>query len=329
MPATITSIAHYLPEVVYDNDYFSKYLDTTDEWIMARTGIKERRIMTNGATSDMIVPAARQALANKNYTADDIDCIVVASVTPDYMYPNTAAVVQHKLGMKNVWGFDLSAACSGFLFALITAAKLVESGAAKRLMLCGADKMSSIVDYQDRATCVLFGDAASVCILEKTEDPNSGLIDFIARIDGEGGQYLQQTAGGSFMPASAETVAARKHYVYQDGKAVFKAAVKGMADVSVEIMERNNLTSEDIAWLVPHQANLRIISATAERMGLDPSKVMVNIEKYGNTTAATIPLCLSEWLQKGKLNKGDNLILSTFGAGFTWGSALFKWNMDI
>lgn len=329
MPATITSIAHYLPEMVYDNEYFSKYLDTTDEWIMARTGIKERRIMANGATSDMIVPAARQALANKNYTVDDIDCIVVASVTPDYMYPNTAAMVQHKLGMKEVWGFDLSAACSGFLFALITASKLVESGAAKRLMLCGADKMSAIVDYQDRATCVLFGDAASVCILEKTDDPNSGLIDFIARIDGEGGQYLQQPAGGSFMPASAETVAARKHFVYQDGKAVFKAAVKGMADVSVEIMERNNLSSDDIAWLVPHQANLRIISATAERMGLDPSKVMINIEKYGNTTAATIPLCLSEWLQDGKLKNGDKLVLSTFGAGFTWGSVLFNWNMDI
>jgi len=329
MPATITSIAHYLPEHVYDNNYFASYLDTSDEWILTRTGIHERRIMKDGATSDMIVPAAKRAMEKKGYGPEDIDCVVVATVTPDHLYPSTATQVQKKLGLPNAWGFDLSAACSGFLFALVTAAKLVESGTSKRLLLCGADKMSSIVDYDDRATCVLFGDAASVCILEKTDNPDAGLIDFITRIDGNGGKFLQQTAGGSFKPATHETVDAKEHFVYQDGQSVFKAAVKGMADVSVEIMERNNLTSNDVRWLVPHQANLRIISATADRMGLSPDKVMINIEKYGNTTAATIPLCLSEWLDRGDLAKGDNLILATFGAGFTWGSAYFKWNMDI
>ena len=329
MPATITSIAHYLPPDVLDNNYFASYLDTSNDWILARTGIYERRIMKNGATSDMIVPAAREAMEKKNYGPDDIDCVIVATVTPDHMYPATAAVVQNKLGLTKAWGFDLSAACSGFLFAFVTASKLIESGAAKRILLCGADKMSAIVDYQDRATCVLFGDGAGVCILEKTENPEYGLIDQILRIDGVGGQYLKQVAGGSFKPSTHETVDAKEHFVYQDGQAVFKAAVIGMADVSVEIMERNNLTAKDIKWLVPHQANLRIISATADRMGLSSDKVMINIDKYGNTTAATIPICLSEWLAKGEISKGDNLVLSTFGAGFTWGSGLLRWNMDI
>lgn len=328
MPATITSIAHYLPPDVYDNEYFSKYLDTTDEWIMARTGIKERRFAKDGATSDLIVPAAKECVEKRGISLDDIDCIVVCTVTPDHMFPSTAAVVQNKLGIKNVWGFDISAACSGYLFGLVTAAKLVEAGAAKKCLLCGADKMSSIVDFNDRAQAILFGDGAGVCLIENTDDPNIGLQDHLLYIDGEGGQYLHQVAGGSFKPASHETVNAKEHYIFQDGQAVFKAAVKGMADVSIDIMKKNNLTSDDIAWLVPHQANLRIISATAKRMGLEPEKVMINIEKYGNTTAGTIPICMSEWHQNGQIKKGDNLILSSFGAGFTWGSIWLKWGLD-
>lgn len=328
MPATITAIAHYYPEDKLTNKYFESYLDTSDEWIKSRTGINERRIMKNGATSDMIVPAALKCIENAGIDKQEIDCIIVATVTPDHMYPSTAAVVQHKLGIKNVWGFDISAACSGFLFALKTAASLVESGAAKKVLLCGADKMSSIINMNDRNTAILFGDAAGVCLIEKSDDDNYGLIDSILHIDGIGGQYLNQKAGGSAYPATKETVEKMEHTVYQDGKTVFKYAVIGMADVSKEIMDKNNLTSDDISYLVPHQANLRIISATADRMGVGMDKVMVNIEKYGNTTAATIPLCISEWLEAGKIKKGDNLILSSFGAGFTWGSIYLKWNMN-
>lgn len=328
MPATITAIAHYYPEDKLTNKYFESYLDTSDEWIKTRTGINERRIMKNGATSDMIVPAALKCIENAGINKQEIDCIIVATVTPDHSYPSTAAVVQHKLGIKNVWGFDISAACSGFLFALKTAASLVESGAANKVLLCGADKMSSILNMNDRNTAILFGDAAGVCLIEKSNDDNYGLLDSILHIDGVGGQYLNQKAGGSAYPATEETVKNMEHTVYQDGKTVFKYAVKGMADVSKEIMDKNNLTSDDISFLVPHQANLRIISATAERMGVGMDKVMVNIEKYGNTTAATIPLCISEWLEAGKIKKGDNLILSSFGAGFTWGSIYLKWNMN-
>lgn len=328
MPATITAIAHYYPEDKLTNKYFESYLDTSDEWIKSRTGINERRIMKNGATSDMIVPAALKCIENAGIDKQEIDCIIVATVTPDHMYPSTAAVVQHKLGLKNVWGFDISAACSGFLFALKTAASLVESGAAKKVLLCGADKMSSIINMNDRNTAILFGDAAGVCLIEKSNDDNYGLIDSILHIDGIGGQYLNQKAGGSAYPATKETVEKMEHTVYQDGKTVFKYAVIGMADVSKEIMDKNNLTSDDISFLVPHQANLRIISATADRMGVGMDKVMVNIEKYGNTTAATIPLCISEWLEAGKIKKGDNLILSSFGAGFTWGAIYLKWNMN-
>lgn len=328
MPATITAIAHYYPEDKLTNKYFESYLDTSDEWIKTRTGINERRIMKNGATSDMIVPAALKCIENAGIDKQEIDCIIVATVTPDHMYPSTAAVVQHKLGIKNVWGFDISAACSGFLFALKTAASLVESGAAKKVLLCGADKMSSIINMNDRNTAILFGDAAGVCLIEKSNDDNYGLMDSILHIDGIGGQYLNQKAGGSAHPATKETLENMEHTVYQDGKTVFKYAVKGMADVSKEIMDKNNLASDDISFLVPHQANLRIISATADRMGVGMDKVMVNIEKYGNTTAATIPLCISEWLEAGKIKKGDNLILSSFGAGFTWGAIYLKWNMN-
>lgn len=328
MPATITSIAHYLPEDIYPNSYFEKYLETNDEWIKTRTGISERRFLKKGATSDLIVPAALKAIEERGIDKQEIDCILVATVTPDHMFPSTACVVQNKLGIKNCWGFDISAACSGFVFALATASSLIESGVAKKVLLCGSDKMSSIVNMNDRRQAVLFGDGAGVCIVEKSDDAELGLKDSILHIDGEGGKYLHQVAGGSFKPASHETVENKEHYVFQDGQNVFKNAVVGMADVSVEIMKRNNLTSEDIAWLVPHQANMRIITATADRMNLDHSKVMINIQKYGNTTAATIPICLSEWYESGQLNKGDNVILSSFGAGFTWGSIYLKWNMN-
>lgn len=328
MPATITSIAHYLPPDVYPNSYFEKYLETNDEWIITRTGIKERRFLKDGATSDLIVPAAKECLAKANVSPDEIDCIIVATVTPDHFFPSTACVVQEKLGLKNAWGYDISAACSGFIFALATAVKLVESGISKKLLLCGADKMSSILNFDDRTQAVLFGDGAGVCLIEKSNDDSMGVLDQLLHIDGSGGKYLHMVAGGSSKPSSHETVENKEHYIFQDGQNVFKAAVKGMADVSMEIMKKNGMTSEDIAWLVPHQANMRIITATAERMNLDKEKVMINIDKYGNTTAATIPICLSEWLQDGKIKKGDNIILSSFGAGFTWGSIYLKWNMN-
>lgn len=328
MPATITSIAHYLPPDAYPNSYFESFLDTNDKWITDRTGIKERRFAKSGATSDLIIPAAQEAMRKKGYGLEDIDCVVVATVTADRSFPCTAAIVQRKLGLKKAWGFDISAACSGFIFSLVTAAKLVEGGAAKRLLLCGADKMSSILDINDRNQAVLFGDGAGVCIIENSNDPEMGVMDYILNIDGNGEKHLHMVAGGSAKPASIETVQNKEHYIVQDGQAVFKAAVKGMADVSAEIMAKNNLTADDIKYLVPHQANLRIISATANRMGLDMDKVMVNIDKYGNTTAATIPICLSEWNDAGKLQKGDRLVLSSFGAGFTWGSILLRWNLN-
>jgi 3-oxoacyl-[acyl-carrier-protein] synthase-3 len=328
MPATITSIAHYLPPDIYTNDYFATYLETNNEWIMDRTGIAERRFAKEGGTSDLIVPAAKECIEKRGLALSDIDCVIVATVTPDHMFPSTAALVQHKLGLPKAWGFDISAACSGFLFAIVTACKLVEAGGAKRVLLCGADKMSSILNFNDRSQAILFGDGAGVCLIEMSNDDSLGLVDQVLQIDGYGGKYLNQVAGGSVNPASHETVDKQQHYIFQDGQPVFRAAVKGMADVSAEIMERNNLKSDDVAWLVPHQANLRIIAASANRMGLGMDKVMVNINKYGNTTAGTIPICLSEWYQNGKIKKGDNLVLSSFGAGFTWGAALLKWNMN-
>ena len=325
--AAITAVGHYVPEDVYPNSYFESYLDTSDEWIRERTGIRERRFARNGATSDLIVPAARMCLEQRGITPADIDCIIVATVTPDYFFPSTAAVVQQKLGVVNAWGFDLSAACSGFIFALVTAAKLVESGAAKRLLLCGADKMSAITDFQDRSTAVLFGDAGGVVLLEPSEDEQVGVLDYVLYMNGEGGKYLYMPAGGSAKPPSLETVKNREHYVHQEGRTVFKEAVVRMAEVTLEIMQRNGLRAEDIEWLVPHQANLRIITATAERMGLSMEKVMVNIDRYGNTTAATIPLCLSEWYAAGRLDYGDRLILVSFGAGYTWGAVYVRWSL--
>lgn len=326
MSSKISAIAHYLPPDVYTNEFFAGYLETNNEWIIERTGIRERRFAKTGATSDLIIPAAKEAMEKRGLGVDDIDCVIVATVTPDHAFPSTAALVQNKLGLTKAWGFDLSAACSGFIFALATAARLVDSGAVKNVLLCGADKMSSVLNMNDRSQAILFGDGAGVCIIEKDEEGN-GVIDHILRVDGNGGQYLKQVAGGSAKPASIESVENKEHFIYQDGQAVFKYAVKGMADVSAEIMEKNNLTSDDISWLIPHQANLRIISATANRMGLSMDKVMVNIDKYGNTTAGTIPICLSELYADGKLKKGDNLILSSFGAGFTWGSVFMKWGI--
>jgi len=322
--AAITAVGGYVPEYRLTNQELEKMVDTNDEWIRSRTGIEERRILKGEglATSDMAVPAIREILRKKNLDPTEIDCIICATVTPDMVFPATANIVADKLGATNAWGYDLSAACSGFLFALTTGASFIESGRYKKVIVVGADKMSAIIDYTDRNTCVIFGDGAGAVLLEPNTEGN-GLVDSILKSDGSGRSYLNLKAGGSLKPASIETVTAREHYAFQEGKTVFKFAVVGMADVSAEILERNNLTGEDIAWLVPHQANLRIIDATANRIGLSREKVMINIQRYGNTTAATIPLCLWDW--ESQLKKGDLLVLAAFGGGFTWGASLVKW----
>jgi 3-oxoacyl-[acyl-carrier-protein] synthase-3 len=325
IPAAITAVGHYIPERIMTNKELEVMVETSDEWIRSRTGIVERRIMDKGPTSDMAVGAVQMLMKNRGMTAEEIDVIILCSVTPDMMFPATACLIQDKLGAKNAWGFDLEAACSGFLYGLVVGAKLVESGAYKKVVVVGADKMISILDYTDRNTCILFGDAAAAVLLEPGVDPALGVIDQVLYSDGSGGKFLFMKGGGSLNPATHETVDKKMHYVFQDGKSVFKVAVLGMADASVEILRRNNLTGKDVDYLVPHQANLRIIDACRERMGLDPSKVMINIDKYGNTTAATIPLCLSEWWHGGKLKRGQTLVLSSFGAGYTWGAVLLKW----
>ena len=326
--AVITALGMYVPEKIMDNAYFEKIVDTTDEWIRTRTGIKERRLLENGATSDLAAGAAMDLLKTHNIDPADIDVIIIATVTPDMFFPATACLVQEKIGAKKAWGFDLSAACSGFLFAFQAGSALIESGSYKKVLVIGADKMSSITDYTDRNNCILFGDAGAAVLLEPTEDKTVGLLDSILRTDGSGKEALYMKGGGSLNPPSHETVDKKMHYIYQDGKAVFKVAVKGMADISYELMVKNNLTGDDIAYLVPHQANLRIIDATAERMGINRNKVMINIDKYGNTTAATIPSCLVEYYRAGKLKKGDNIILAAFGAGYTWGASYIVWGMD-
>lgn len=302
-------------------------VDTNDEWIQSRTGIIERRILKEPGkgTSDMGAEAVRRLCEKKNIDPAEIDVLICATVTPDHQFPATANLIADKVGAVNSWSFDIMAACSGFLYALETGSKFIESGKYKKVVVVGADKMSSIIDYTDRATCIIFGDGAGAVLLEPDETSH-GIIDSRLYSDGSGFVHLHQKAGGSVKPASHETIDAKEHYVYQEGKHVFKFAVTRMADVSVEIMERNNLTSDDVAWLVPHQANLRIIDATAQRMGLDTSKVMINIQRYGNTTAGTIPLCLWEW--EPQLKRGDNIILSAFGGGFTWGAVLVKWAYD-
>lgn len=327
MRATISALAHYVPEDVYDNHWFAERIDTTDEWIRTRTGIKERHFLKEGGVSEILTKGAIKCLERRGIGPEEVDCIIVASVTPDRIFPATAAIVQRKIGAVNAWGFDLAAACSGFLNALVTAAKLVESGAVRNVLLCSGDKMSAILDFTDRATSVLFGDGGGAVFVEPSADESLGIVDFILRMDGNGEPHLHQKAGGSMRPPTAETVANREHFVYQEGQTVFKSAVIGMADVSYEIMERNKLTSDDVAWLVPHQANLRIIDATANRMGLSADKVMVNIDRYGNTTAGTIPICLSELYEGGKVHKGDYLVLSSFGAGYTWGAILLRWSI--
>ncbi|MGB1074752.1 MAG: beta-ketoacyl-ACP synthase III [Flavobacteriales bacterium] len=323
MKAAITAVAGYVPDDVLTNADLEKLVDTNDEWIRTRTGIRERHILKdpNLATSDMAAEAAKKLLEKKGMSPEEIDLIVVATVTADMHFPSTANLVADKIGAVNSWGFDISAACSGFLFSLQTAVQFIEAGTHKKVLVIGADKMSSIIDYTDRTTCVLFGDGAGAVLLEPSE--TEGIHDAILRHDGSGAQYLRQKAGGSLHPATAETVAAKEHYIYQDGQPVFKAAVKSMADVSYEILEKNGLTGDDVAWLVPHQANLRIIDATQRRMGIDPEKVMVNIDRYGNTTAATIPLCLADW--EDKLKTGDKLVLAAFGGGFTWGAIYLTW----
>jgi 3-oxoacyl-[acyl-carrier-protein] synthase-3 len=324
LKAAITSVGGYVPETKLTNFDLEKMVDTNDEWIKSRTGISERRILREPgkASSDMAARAIEEILRKKNLDPLEIDCIICATVTPDMVFPATANIIGDKIGAKNAFGFDLGAACSGFLFALTTGASFVEAGRYKKVIVVGVDKMSSIIDYTDRATCIIFGDGAGAVLLEPSADED-GFQDSILKSDGSGCTYLHLKAGGSLKPASIETVMAKEHYAFQDGQPVFKFAVKGMADVSAELLEKHNLTGEDIAWLVPHQANLRIIDATADRVGLPKEKVMINIQKYGNTTAATIPLCLWEW--ESQLKKGDNLILAAFGGGFTWGAAWVKW----
>jgi 3-oxoacyl-[acyl-carrier-protein] synthase-3 len=320
--AAITGVCGYLPEEVVTNDDLAKIVDTSDEWITSRTGIKERRILREGASSDIAAKAVEGLLKKTNTDPMDIEMVICATVTPDYPFPSTANVVCDKVGMKNAWGFDLIAACSGFIYGLQTGASLIESGKHKKVIVIGVDKMSAILDYQDRTTCVIFGDGGGAVLLEPNTE-GLGIIDSILQSDGAGRQYLYLPAGGSASPSSHETVENRMHFVKQEGKQVFKFAVTNMAEVSAQIMERNNLTADDVDWLVPHQANLRIIDATAERMGLPKEKVMVNIQRYGNTTAGTLPLCLWDW--EKQLKKGDNLILSAFGGGFTWGAVYIKW----
>ncbi|QEM13435.1 MULTISPECIES: beta-ketoacyl-ACP synthase III [Mucilaginibacter] len=322
--AAITAVHGYVPDYVLTNQELETMVDTNDEWITSRTGIKERRILKGEglATSDMAVPAVTELLKKRGIGADEIDLIIFCTTTPDMIFPATANILAHKIGAKNAWGFDLQAACSGFLYGLTSGAQFIESGKHKKVLVVGGDKMSAIVNYKDRATCIIFGDGCGAALLEPNEEGN-GLIDSILRSDGAGGQYLNLKAGGSLKPASHATVDAGEHYAYQEGQAVFKFAVTNMADVAHEVMERNNLTGDDIAWLVPHQANKRIIDATANRTGISPEKVIINIERYGNTTNGTIPLCLWEW--ESKFKKGDNLILAAFGGGFTWGSVYLKW----
>lgn len=326
--ATITGVGMYAPEKILDNAYFESIVNTSNDWILTRTGIRERRILEKGGTSDLATAALQDLMEKHNLLAEEIDVIIVATVTPDMFFPATACLVQEKVKAKNAWGFDLSAACSGFLFAFQTGCSLIESGRYKKVVVIGADKMSAITDYTDRNTCILFGDAAAAVLIEPTEDSSIGFKDALLHCDGQGKDYLYMKGGGSLNPATHETVDNKMHYIFQDGKPVFKAAVVGMADISFEVMQKNNLTGEDVAFLVPHQANLRIIDATAQRMGIGKEKVMINIDKYGNTTAATIPLCLTEYYRAGKLKKGDKLILSAFGAGYTWGATYLIWGID-
>ncbi len=325
--AAITAVAGYVPEDRLTNIDLEKMVDTNDEWIRTRTGIEERRILKdpNKPTSYLGAQAVNSLLEKSGTKPEEVDMVICATATPDHFFPSTANIISDKCGLVNAWSYDLMAACSGFLYSLATASQFIETGKYKKIVVVGADKMSSIIDYQDRTTCIIFGDGAGAALLEPNTE-GLGIMDSILHSDGSGREFLRMKAGGSRYPASIETVERKEHVVYQEGKTVFKFAVSKMADVAAEIMERNNLSGDDVQWLVPHQANLRIIDATARRMGVDESKVMINIQKYGNTTNGTIPLCLWEW--ENQLNKGDTLILAAFGGGFTWGSIYLKWAYD-
>ena len=323
--AAVTAVGHYVPPDVYPNAWFEQRLDTTDAWIRTRTGIAERRFASEGGSSDLALPAARRCLEMRGIEAAALDCIIVATMTPDRPIPSTAAFLQSKLGAINAWGFDLAGACSGFVYALVTATKLVEGGAAQRVLVCGADRMSSVIDPTDRATAVLFGDGAGAVLVEVSDDDEVGVLEHVCRMDGDGATALYIPAGGSVMPTSAESLALRRHFVVQDGAAVFKAAVLGMADITEELLKRADLNLDDVAWMVPHQANRRIIEAVARRLGLPLERVVINLDRYGNTVAATIPLCLSEWHDDGRLAYGDRIVLAAFGAGFTSGAVYLRW----
>ncbi len=325
--AAITGIQGYVPEYILTNKELETMVDTNDDWIISRTGIKERRILKGKAkgASELGAEAIKGLLKKTKISAEEIDLIICATATPDMVFPSTACIIADKIGAKNAFAYDLMAACSGFLYALSTASKFIETGSYKKIIVVGTDKMSSIIDYTDRATCIIFGDGAGTVLLEPNYD-GLGIQDSILKSDGSGREFLHMKAGGSAKPASYKTIDDREHFVFQDGQPVFKAAVKNMADVSEEIMKRNKLSANDVSWLVPHQANKRIIDATARRMGVGDEKVMLNIEKYGNTTNGTIPLCLWEW--ENRLSKGDNIILAAFGGGFTWGSIYIKWAYD-
>jgi len=322
--AAISGISGYVPEYILTNDELSTMVDTSDEWIMTRIGIKERRILKGEGlgTSDLGAGAVKRLLEKTGIKPEEIDLLICTTVTPDMQFPATANIISDKVGIKNAFSFDLNAGCSGFLFGMSTAAKFIQSRQYKKVVLVGADKMSSIVDYTDRSVSPIFGDGAGAILFEPTTE-DVGMIDEMLHVDGAGRKHLHQKAGGSVKPSSHETIDAREHFIYQEGQAVFKSAVKGMADISVKMMGKHKLTADDIAWLVPHQANMRIIAATAKRMNLPPEKVMINIEKFGNTTDGTLPLLLWEWEEK--LKKGDKLIFATFGAGFTWGAIYLKW----
>jgi 3-oxoacyl-[acyl-carrier-protein] synthase III len=325
--AAITGIHGWVPEYKLSNQELEKMVDTTDEWILSRTGIKTRHILKGKEQGTSVIGTeAVKGLLEKTATRpEEVDMLICATVTPDMLFPATANIISHNCGIVNAFSFDMNAACSGLLYALVTASKFIESGTHKKVIVVGADKMSSIVDYTDRTTCIIFGDGGGAFLLEPTTD-DVGIMDSIMHTDGSGMTHLHQKAGGSRKPPSYETIDAREHYVYQEGQAVFKFAVTNMADVAVAIMQKNNLRSEDISWLVPHQANMRIIDATARRMGIAKEQVMINIERYGNTTSGTLPLCIWEW--ENQLRKGDNIVLAAFGGGFTWGSIWLKWAYD-
>jgi len=324
--AQITALGMYVPEKRVTNDDLALLVDTSDEWIRERSGISERRIVSEGqANSDLSVKAIENAFEGGDFRPEELDLIIVATVTPDMMFPSTACIVQDKIGARNAWSFDLSGACSGFLYAMATGAQFVQTGMYKKVLVVGTDVMSSILNFEDRSTCVLFGDGAGAILLEPTEDPDVGIIDFLLHSDGAGGKFLYMPAGGSLHPASHETIDKKMHYVHQDGRNVFKHAVKLITEVSRDILERNGYTADDVNLLIPHQANLRIIQSSLERLGLSPDRVVINIDRYANTTAATIPIGLTEAHQQGRIKKGDLLLLASFGAGFTWGSVLLRW----